>query len=273
MEHPRALRDGGGTYRWHAGAPDDEAFARAHARARRPDPRDAARPAARAGRRRSKRPSRSRASRSRVPARERVTDEYVAAAYGDELLALVGERPELVVLDADLASDCRIRAFELAQPDALRRGRDRRAGHGLDGRRSGAPGAAAGRQLLRQLPRLARERADLQPGERADEGRLRAALRRPDPGRPGQVAPEHPRRLAARGAAERDRRAARELRGDARAAALGGRGAPARTSRCRLAIGPSPRADRASRRRRVHARAGHRPARGRATRCSSPTGR
>ena len=30
MEHPRALREGGGTYRWHAGAPDDDAFARAH---------------------------------------------------------------------------------------------------------------------------------------------------------------------------------------------------------------------------------------------------
>ena len=31
MEHPRALEEGGGTYRWHAGAPDDESFARAHA--------------------------------------------------------------------------------------------------------------------------------------------------------------------------------------------------------------------------------------------------
>src|SRR5437016_1504282 len=30
MEHPAALRDGGGTYRWHAGAPDDEHFERAH---------------------------------------------------------------------------------------------------------------------------------------------------------------------------------------------------------------------------------------------------
>src|SRR6185295_8900599 len=30
MEHPAALREGGGTYRWHAGAPDDGAFARAH---------------------------------------------------------------------------------------------------------------------------------------------------------------------------------------------------------------------------------------------------
>ncbi len=29
MEHPRALADGRGLYRWHAGAPDDESFARA----------------------------------------------------------------------------------------------------------------------------------------------------------------------------------------------------------------------------------------------------
>ena len=31
MEHPAALREGGGTYRWHAGAPDDESFERAFA--------------------------------------------------------------------------------------------------------------------------------------------------------------------------------------------------------------------------------------------------
>ena len=31
MEHPRALEEGGGTYRWHAGAPDDETFGRAFA--------------------------------------------------------------------------------------------------------------------------------------------------------------------------------------------------------------------------------------------------
>ena len=34
MEHPAALAEGGGTYRWHAGAPDDESFARARRRAR-----------------------------------------------------------------------------------------------------------------------------------------------------------------------------------------------------------------------------------------------
>src|SRR5205823_10749986 len=89
MEHPRALREGGGTYRWHAGAPDDESFARAHAelveriRERLPDLRleEVAR-------------LEDRESLEAEPesgiARRRVTDEYVAAAYGDELLRLVG---------------------------------------------------------------------------------------------------------------------------------------------------------------------------------------
>jgi transketolase len=114
MEHPRALADGGGTYRWHAGAPDDDAFARAHdeliARIRRqlPDLRLVA--------------ADTRAERSEgepesgIAVRASVTDEYVAAAYGEALLELAPAHPELVVLDADLASDCRIRPFELAYP-------------------------------------------------------------------------------------------------------------------------------------------------------------
>jgi transketolase len=47
----------------------------------------------------------------------KVTGEYVADAYGEELLRLVEEHPEVVVLDADLASDCRVRAVELEQPE------------------------------------------------------------------------------------------------------------------------------------------------------------
>jgi len=125
MEHPAALREGGGTYRWHAGAPDDESFERAFAEiAARLDERmrgaglvalslepieveqEAAsgslegEPESGAGTRAT-----------------RVTDEYVVEAYGDELVRLGAEREDLVVLDADLASDCRIRAFELAYPD------------------------------------------------------------------------------------------------------------------------------------------------------------
>jgi transketolase len=119
MEHPAALRAGGGTYRWHAGAPDDEAFVRAQAellariRERLPDlqlePVDTVDD--------SRVYSVEGEPESGVAMRPKVTDEYVAEAYGNELLALAQDHPELVVLDADLASDCRIRPFELAHPD------------------------------------------------------------------------------------------------------------------------------------------------------------
>ena len=115
MEHPRALAEGGGTYRWHAGAPDDDSFTRAHdelvARigARLPDvrlvPVDGIRGQSEGE------------PASGIATRTHVSDEYVAAAYGEALLELATEHPELVVLDADLASDCRIRPFELAHPD------------------------------------------------------------------------------------------------------------------------------------------------------------
>jgi transketolase len=126
MEHPAALAAGGGTYRWHAGAPGDADFAAAHAEivarvderlvaaglaplaleAVRPlDPEPAAslegEPASGAG----------------ASARPRVTDEYVAEAYGTALLELMERDERVVVLDADLASDCRVRGIELAAPD------------------------------------------------------------------------------------------------------------------------------------------------------------
>jgi transketolase len=121
MEHPAALAEGGGTYRWHAGAPADEPFELAAAELRsrieegfaalgleapvfEPVEREEARdlegePESGAG------------------TRVAVTDEYVVEAYGDALVELAETNQRLVVLDADLASDCRIRAFELAYPD------------------------------------------------------------------------------------------------------------------------------------------------------------
>jgi transketolase len=47
----------------------------------------------------------------------KVTDDHVVDAYGRTLLDLAAEHDRLVVLDADLASDCRVREFELAYPD------------------------------------------------------------------------------------------------------------------------------------------------------------
>jgi transketolase len=116
MEHPAALRDGGGTYRWHAGAPGDDDFSRAHSelvariRERLPDLRLENVPAL------EERASLAGEPESGIGTR-RATDEYVAAAYGEELRRLVDERPELVVLDADLSSDCRIRSIEVERPD------------------------------------------------------------------------------------------------------------------------------------------------------------
>jgi transketolase len=123
MEHPVALAEGGGTYRWHAGAPGDEPFARAVAELEarlaercaavglEPPALEAAEPESPAGGLEGEPES---GAGSRRPA---VTEEYVVHAYGEALVELATERDDLVVLDADLASDCRVRGFELAYPD------------------------------------------------------------------------------------------------------------------------------------------------------------
>ena len=46
-----------------------------------------------------------------------VTRQYIAAAYGEELVRLAAERQELVVLDGDLAADCKVREFESRFPE------------------------------------------------------------------------------------------------------------------------------------------------------------
>ena len=124
MEHPTALAEGAGTYRWHAGAPDDESFARAFEElAGRIDgrlgelglggltlepvaPIEAVQSVSLEGE-----------PESGAGTRATVTDEYVVDAYGEALVELGATNDRLVVLDADLASDCRVRAFELAYPD------------------------------------------------------------------------------------------------------------------------------------------------------------
>src|SRR6185312_15713381 len=102
MEHPTALAEGGGTYRWHAGAPGDEPFALAVAEL---EARLAERCAALG------------VEPLALETAEPETVVQVVEAYGEALLALAREREDLVVLDADLASDCRVRAFELAYPE------------------------------------------------------------------------------------------------------------------------------------------------------------
>jgi transketolase len=126
MEHPVALAEEGGTYRWHAGAPGDEPFARAAAeletRLRErctalgiaPPALEAVEPEMPV-RGLEGEPESGAGARARL--RRRDAAEFVVDAYGTTLLELAALRDDLVVLDADLASDCRIRAFELEYPD------------------------------------------------------------------------------------------------------------------------------------------------------------
>ncbi|MDH7487329.1 MAG: transketolase C-terminal domain-containing protein [Anaerolineae bacterium] len=109
MEHPAALQAGGGLYRWHAGAPDDESFTRAYAEI-----------TSRINET-LRRLGLSSLRLEEVPPEETgpsgVSREYVADAFGEALVELGAEREELVVLDADLAADCRLRAFEEKFPE------------------------------------------------------------------------------------------------------------------------------------------------------------
>ncbi|MEW6083523.1 MAG: transketolase C-terminal domain-containing protein [Chloroflexota bacterium] len=128
MEHPAALEAGKGLYPWHSGAPDDESFAKgfdeligrinasladlglaslnlkdiAPEEKRPPAEMLAGEPL-------------SQAAQEKLSAK--VTDEFVARAYGQALVEIAARRKDIVVLDADLSSDCKTRDFEYAFPE------------------------------------------------------------------------------------------------------------------------------------------------------------
>ena len=129
MEESTAL-GGGGFYRWHAGAPDDEHFELAFAELVERvgerlkglgldplelEPLSGSEPETRYSL--EGEPESGAGAPDVAKPSHQVTDEYVVEAYGRALLDLAEENDRLVVLDADLASDCRVREFELAYPD------------------------------------------------------------------------------------------------------------------------------------------------------------
>ena len=127
MEHPRALQEGGGFYRWHAGAPPDEEFMAAHAEiVARINSRMADQGLEPMALIKAPPPSKPEPhyslegepeSKIEKQAPLKVTDEYVSEVYGKSLLDVARQREDLVVLDADLAADCKVRTFELTYPD------------------------------------------------------------------------------------------------------------------------------------------------------------
>jgi len=111
MEGPQALISGEGLYKWHAGAPDDDAYEAGHAELL-----DCIN-------KRLGEAGLDAISLELVETREKGrvrlkdTAEKVVNAYGEALVALGEERKDIVVLDADLAADCGLRPFEQAYPD------------------------------------------------------------------------------------------------------------------------------------------------------------
>jgi transketolase len=131
MEHLVALKNGGGYYKWHAGAPDDASFTAAYneliARinsslqmAKMPmvaleEMEPVGFQAATVPLNALGEPISQGGNVLTKPAT--VSNEYVAEAYGKALVETAASRPDLIVLDADLAADCRVREFELTYPD------------------------------------------------------------------------------------------------------------------------------------------------------------
>lgn len=111
MEGPTAMADAGGHYRYHSGALTDDDYARASA--------EIAARMQETARRIGLAPIAVQPC-DPVPAAPSVSataPERLVPAYADELLALGHERPDIVVLDADLADDCGLRPFAGAFPD------------------------------------------------------------------------------------------------------------------------------------------------------------
>ncbi len=111
MEGPRALEDGAGLYKWHAGAPDDDTFEAGYNELlEKIDRRFDSLGLGTVG-------TLLLDTREKNRVRLKDTAEKVVSAYGEALVEIGAERQDIVVLDADLSADCGLRLFENAYPE------------------------------------------------------------------------------------------------------------------------------------------------------------
>ena len=108
MEPPKDTVGGEYIYRWHAGAPDNDSFVRASEEL-----------LARIGLRYQEFgfPEPSLEAIGEIDTSPAAPKEFIAQAYGEALVEIGARRTDIVVLDGDLAADCRVRAFAQAYPD------------------------------------------------------------------------------------------------------------------------------------------------------------
>jgi transketolase len=111
MEGPESLKKGSGLYQWHSGAPDDNSFEQGYAEL-------TERINAQLAKLKMK-PLALEIIETREKGRIKLKDvaEKVVTAYGEALVEIAKTRKDIIVLDADLASDCGLRPFEYAFPE------------------------------------------------------------------------------------------------------------------------------------------------------------
>ncbi len=111
MEGPRALEEGGGLYRWHAGAPDDDSYERGY--------REVLERINASLTEWGIEPVRTELVETREKGRVRLKDvaEKVVVAFSEALVDVGRRREDVVVLDADLSADCGLRPFETTFPE------------------------------------------------------------------------------------------------------------------------------------------------------------
>jgi transketolase len=139
MEHPIALRQGSGLYPWHAGAPDDTSFLAAyqelvgrinrglgqhglHEVTLEEVPLESADRAPRVSlfgepMSAAAAPLEGEPTSIASPAVMGGSSEFVSKAYGRALVEIAAAHRAIVVLDADLSADCKIRDFEAIYPE------------------------------------------------------------------------------------------------------------------------------------------------------------
>lgn len=109
MEEPQKDEKGYYIYKWHSGAPDDEAFRLGCAELL-----DKINEQALAL---NLKMIECKYAASEEKTHLNIPKEYVTDAYGDALCEIAERRKDIVVLDGDLSADCRLRKFEKTYPE------------------------------------------------------------------------------------------------------------------------------------------------------------